>query len=257
MDKLITACIVLYNNDREILLESINSFLNTKLNVELYLVDHSTSNELKDIIQNGKVTYIHNPSNPGFGAGHNFVINRIIDYSDYHLILNPDIYFEEGTVEKLLNFMEDSQEIGLVMPKVLYPNGNLQYLLKNNPTIWDMFIRSFLPKVLLPLFKNRIIRYEYRDKDYNSIMYDIPYLSGCFMFIRTSELKLVGGFDERYFLHMEDADLSRRFYKESKTAYYPFAVVYHHFGKLTHKQFKFKMITIKSAIKYFNKWGWL
>ena len=100
------------------------------------------------------------------------------------------------------------------------------------------------------------MKYEYRDKNYEQIMFDIPYLSGCFMFLRSDVLKRIGGFDERYFLHMEDADLSRKFNLYSKTAYFPDSCVYPHFGQLTHKKIKYKIITIKSAIKYFNKWGW-
>jgi GT2 family glycosyltransferase len=99
--------------------------------------------------------------------------------------------------------------------------------------------------------------YEYKDRDYNKIIFDIPYLSGCFMFLRTSILKKVGLFDDRIFMYLEDADLTRRFLEVSRTAYYPEAQVYHHFAKLTHKEVKFKWITIESAFVYFKKWGWL
>jgi GT2 family glycosyltransferase len=77
------------------------------------------------------------------------------------------------------------------------------------------------------------------------------------MFLRTSVLKKVGFFDDRIFMYLEDADLTRRFLEISRTAYYPDAQVYHHFAKLTHKKLKFKWITVESAIVYFNKWGWL
>jgi GT2 family glycosyltransferase len=255
-NKLISASIVLYNNEEAILKEAINSFLNTDLNIVLYLIDHSPNDNLKNINISEKVFYIHNPLNPGFGAGHNVAINKIIDTSSYHLVLNPDVYFERGTIEKLISFMEINMDVGLVMPKVLYPDGNIQYLCKTEPTLLDMFIRSFMPGVFKSFFKNRIMKYEYRDKNYEQIMFDIPYLSGCFMFLRSDVLKRIGGFDERYFLHMEDADLSRKFNLYSKTAYFPNSCVYHHFGQLTHKKLKYKIITIKSAIKYFNKWGW-
>ena len=256
MNKLITACIVLYNNDREILLESIISFLNTKLNIELYLVDHSTSNELKDIIRNDKVTYIHNPSNPGFGAGHNFVIKRIIDYSDYHLVLNPDIFYAPGTLEQLIQFMESNNDIGHVMPKILAPSGEFQFLCKKNPTVFDLFARGFMPNFLKSKFKKRLDSYTYKYEDFESVIYDVPYLSGCFMLFRTSVLKNVGLFDEKIFMYLEDADITRRFLEVSRTAYYPGATVYHHYAGLTHKKWKYKWITVQSALVYFNKWGW-
>ena len=238
--------------------EAINSFLNTKVNVKLYLIDNSPSDKLKILVDDARVEYIHNPSNPGFGAAHNIAIKQAITIaSDYHLVLNPDIYFEGGTLEKLVNFMDNDEEVGHIMPRIEYPNGEIQYLCKTNPTFFDLFARGFMPKFLKDIFQTRMDKYEYKDHDYEKIIYDIPYLSGCFMFLRTKTLKEVGFFDDKIFMYLEDADLTRRFLEISRTAYYPSAKVYHHFAKLTHKQFKFKWITIESAFIYFNKWGWL
>jgi GT2 family glycosyltransferase len=76
------------------------------------------------------------------------------------------------------------------------------------------------------------------------------------MFFRISTLKKVGFFDEKIFMYLEDADITRRFLEFSNTVYYPFATVFHHYAGLTHKKLKFKIITIQSAFIYFNKWGW-
>lgn len=238
--------------------EAIKSFLNTDLNVRLYLVDNSPKDCLNILANDHRIEYIHNPSNPGFGASHNLAIEKAFQLnSDYHLVLNPDIYFHENTLEKLCNFMDVNNHVGHVMPKVTYPNGDFQYLCKTNPTFFDLFARGFLPSFLKKMFMKRMDKYEYKDKDYNAIIYDVPYLSGCFMFLRTKILKKVGFFDDRIFMYLEDADLTRRFLEVSTTAYYPMAHVYHHFAKLTHKKLKFKWITVESAIIYFNKWGWL
>jgi GT2 family glycosyltransferase len=256
MNKLITACIVLYENDRKMLLESINSFLNTELNIELYLIDHSPTNQLKDIIQHEKVIYIHNSINPGFGSGHNNAIEKIIEISDYHLILNPDVYFEKGTLEMICDFMDMNLNIGQLMPKVTYPNGEIQYLCKTNPTFFDLFARGFLPNFIKNIFKKRIDSYEYKNHNYEEMIYDIPYLSGCFMFLRTETLKKVGFFDDNIFMYLEDADITRRFLQVSRTVYFPHVSVFHHYAGLTHKKWKYKWITIQSAFIYFNKWGW-
>jgi GT2 family glycosyltransferase len=76
------------------------------------------------------------------------------------------------------------------------------------------------------------------------------------MFLRNETLKKVGLFDDKIFMYLEDADLTRRILEVSRTVYFPDAVVYHHFARLTHKKIKFKWITIKSAFYYFKKWGW-
>ena len=253
----ISACIVLYRNDRKVLKETISSFLNTALHVKLFLIDNSPENSLSDICLDDRVIYFHNPANPGFGAAHNIAIKRaIIQKSKDHLVLNPDIYFEQGNLEKLVKFMDLNKDVGHVMPKVLYPDDSVQYLCKTNPTFFDLFARRFLPKFLRKIFKRRMDAYEYRDRDYNETMFDISYLSGCFMFLRTETLQKVGLFDERIFMYIEDADLTRRFLKVSKTAYFPDAVVYHHFEKGSHKNWRLTWYSIQGAFIYFNKWGW-
>lgn len=253
----ITSCIVLYKNDRTLLRDAIDSFLNTALDVKMYLIDNSPTDALKDIIEDNRVLYLHNPSNPGFGAAHNIAIEAIIkEESIYHLVLNPDVYFEAGTIEKIFNFMEANKNVGHIMPKVLYPDGSVQHLCKRNPTPFDLFARRFMPSFMKGWFKERMDKYEYKDKGYEKTLFNIPYLSGCFMFLRTDTLKKVGLFDDRIFMYIEDADLTRRFLQISQTAYFSEAVIYHHFEKGSHKNWKLTWYSIHGAFIYFNKWGW-
>jgi GT2 family glycosyltransferase len=252
----ITATIVLYKNNVEVVGETIKSFLNTSLNVKLYLVDNSPTDDLKVLCNESRIEYIFNPSNPGFGAAHNIVMRNVWDVSEYHLVLNPDVYFERGTLEQLFHFMEADKNVGHVMPKVLYPDNQIQYLCKRNPTPFDLFARRFLPDGIRKYMKRRLDLYEYKDRNYDELIYNIPYLSGCFMFLRTSILRKVGLFDDRIFMYIEDADLTRRFLQVSKTAYFPKATIYHHFAKGSHKNWKLTWYSIQGAFIYFNKWGW-
>jgi GT2 family glycosyltransferase len=254
---LITGSIVIYKNDISILENAINSFLNTGLNVKLFLIDNSPSDILKSHFQKTNISYIHNPLNPGFGASHNIAIKKSISIgSDYHVVINPDIYYSAGNLEKMKLFMDSNDTIGQLMPKVLFPDGSFQFLCKRNPTVFDLFARGFMPAFLKNKFKNRLDKYEYRSSNFEKLIYDIPYLSGCFMFFRISVLKKVGLFDDKIFMYLEDADLTRRVLNVSRTVYYPDAYIFHHYAGMTHKKWKYKLITIKSAIIYFNKWGW-
>jgi GT2 family glycosyltransferase len=253
----VTGSIVLYNNDPEIIKGAMFSFLNTKLSLKLFVIDNSPSDQLREIFEYPNVEYLHNPLNPGFGASHNLAILKSIQSnSNYHVILNPDIYFDSGTIETIVDFMDMNFNIGLLMPMINYPNGELQYLCKKNPTFFNLFVRGFVPKIFSSIINSNNKLYEYRDHNYQNLIYDIPYLSGCFMFFRTDILQKTGLFDERFFMYLEDADITRRVLEISRTVYYPFAKVYHHFAGFTHKKIKFKLITIKSAFTYFNKWGW-
>ncbi|MFA4957721.1 MAG: glycosyltransferase family 2 protein [Candidatus Methanoperedens sp.] len=251
----ITASIVTCRNDLKILQKAINSFLDTELSVRLIVVDNSPNDEIRQICNDNRIEYVFNNANIGFGAGHNIAIQRIQELSKYHLVLNPDIYFSRGNLEKLYNFMENNNDVGLVMPKILYPDGSLQYLCKKLPTPFDLILRRFIPSFLKPLFRKRLDSFEFKDKDYNKIM-SVPGLSGCFMFIRTSGFKEIGMFDERFFMYAEDTDLCRRIGNKYKTMYYPEAVIYHEFAKGSYKSTKLLIVHINSAIKYFNKWGW-
>ncbi|KUJ58274.1 glycosyltransferase [Chryseobacterium aquaticum] len=253
----IIGCIVLYNNKKEIVEEAIKSFLNSDLNLTLYLIDNSPNNYLSCLKNDERIIYIFNPSNPGFGAAHNIAILKSIEEkSKYHLVLNPDIYFEKGEIEKMFYFLEDNKDFGQLMPKILSPDNSIQYLCKKNPTFFDLFARRFLPKSIQAFYKKRMDSYQYKNYDYDNIIYDVPYFSGCFMLFRTSSLEKIKGFDEKIFMYIEDADITRRMLQEFRTIYFPKAQVYHHYEKGSYKSFRLMIYNIQGAIIYFNKWGW-
>ena len=76
------------------------------------------------------------------------------------------------------------------------------------------------------------------------------------MFLRTSVLKRVGGFDETYFLYMEDLDLCRRIGQVARTVFYPAVSVMHGYQKGSYKSSRLLKHHLRSAVRYFNKWGW-
>ena len=251
----LSASIVVYKNAVEILEKTIQSFLRSTLDSKLYIVDNSPTDRLKALVNDPRIIYRFNNKNVGFGAGHNTILREILNESKYHIILNPDVYFEEGVIQKLYTFMNQHSEIGQVMPKVLYPDGRLQPLCKLLPTPQTLIKRRFFNFYKSSLERENY-RYELRFSGYDKIM-DVPFLSGCFMFLRTEALKKVGLFDERFFLYTEDADLSRRIQKHYRTVYFPQATIYHHYQRRSYQTFWLTWCNIKSAIRSFNKWGWL
>jgi GT2 family glycosyltransferase len=252
---MLTISLVLYKNDistLKALFESINFF---KEDYIFYIIDNSPTDELSSVCDDSKMVYIFNDANIGYGAAHNIAIDKaFLVGSEYHLVINPDIYFGEGTLEKIIDFMNSNYAIGNLMPKVLYPDGSLQYLCKLLPTPFDWIGRRFSPFKKYVEKRNEL--FELRFCGYNKIM-DVPYLSGCFMFLRTSVLKEVGLFDTSIFMYGEETDLCRRMINKGyRTTFYPEATIYHEFQKGSHKTIKLTWIGIKSAIYYFNKWGW-
>jgi GT2 family glycosyltransferase len=253
----ISVSLVLYNNSLEEVRGVLDCFLSSSFISKVYIIDNSITDLISCNLNNIKIDFFHNPINPGFGSSHNIAIKKSISESfDYHIVSNVDISFSPGTIDALLEFMQNNRNVGQVMPKVLLPNGNIQHLCKKNPTLFDLFVRGFVPTKVHKYFNKRIREYEYLDHDYEKPIFDIPYLSGCFMFFRNSSLKDVGFFDENFFMYLEDADITRRMLNKYSTAYFPYSSVFHEYSGLTHKKIKFKFITIHSAFIYFSKWGW-
>jgi len=251
----LNASIVLYHNNIAQIKKVIESFLGTHLDTILYLVDNSTDDALRDLVNlDERIIYIFNNANIGYGAGHNIAIKKsIANGIAFHLVLNPDLYFEGEVIDRLYDYMSVHQDVGNIMPKILYPNGDNQYLAKLLPTPLDWILRRFLPARYT---KGITDKFELRYTNYIDVM-NVPFLSGCFMFLRVSSLEDVGLFDENIFMYMEDVDLNRRLHAKYKTLYYPNVSVYHEYERGSHKDFKLLRISIESSIKYFNKWGWI
>jgi GT2 family glycosyltransferase len=250
---MITASIVTYHNSEFDIEKVLQSVIDSCID-KIYLVDQSETDLYRHFENRSpKIRYLHNTNN-GYGSGNNIAIVQAmkVDHSIYHIVLNPDIHFEKNTIEEIVKYMDLNNDVGLVMPKVFYPNGEIQYLCKLIPTPIDILFRRFLSH---SKFKNRDRRFNLLFTDYNKAI-NIPYLSGCFMFLRVSALKKVGLFDERFFMHFEDLDLSRRIHEHYRTMYYPSAQIVHAHAASHRVRFKMLKISFINAVKYFNKWGW-
>ena len=251
---MITASIVAYHTPTDELSHLLECVVQSCIDT-LYLVDNSSNDSLRELGNTSpKIVYIYS-DNLGFGHGHNIAIRKALAANaDYHIVINPDVYWEGQVIEGIRAFMDTHRDCGLVMPKVLYPDGELQYLCKLLPTPMDLFGRRFLP--FKGIQQKRDARFELHASGYDKVM-EVPSLSGCFMFMRVDVLKKVGMFDERFFMYAEDLDLCRRIGEVSKTMYYPDVSIFHAYGKGSYKNKKLLKYHICSVVKYFNKWGWL
>lgn len=250
---MITASIVAYHTPVDELSHLLQCVCQSSIDI-LYLIDNSSNDSLRELSNSSpKIVYIFS-DNLGFGHGHNIALKKAIEKNaQYHIVINPDIYWEGNVIETLSAYMDIHPDCGLVMPKVLYPNGDLQYLCKLLPTPMNLFGRRFLP--FKGILRKMDERFELHFSGYDKEM-EVPSLSGCFMFMRVDVIRETGGFDERFFMYAEDLDLCRRIGEVSKTMYYPAVSVYHAYGKGSYKNKKLLKYHICSVTKYFNKWGW-
>jgi GT2 family glycosyltransferase len=251
----LSASLVLYQNNPQMVKNLLESLAATPIDFELSIIDNSPQPALACIFQDFNVDYYFNcGNNVGFSRGHNLALKRVKKHK-YHLVLNPDIFFEKNVLSELIAFLDINPDIGLVSPKILYPSGEIQYLCKRYPSVLILFVRRFLPSFIQSIFTKKLHWYEMRDTSYDHI-FDVPYLSGCFMLFRRDHLDDIGHFDEDIFMYFEDADITLRMTNKHRAVFYPFVSIFHHWAKGSYKSFKLAKINIQSAIYFFNKHGW-
>ena len=245
----ISATIVVYKEAAKTLQKTIASFLNVSLRKKLYIIDNSPSNTLKEFCDFPEVEYVFVGQNKGFGSGHNLVLDNIKNYSRYHLILNPDVIFEPNVLLKLIKELETNQDVAMVSPKVMYPNGKQQYTCRRTPTLLELFYRR------VGLRKKFTALQEYRDQELEKSFYP-DFIHGCFMLFKTQDFINLKGFDEQYFLYMEDADICRKIkVAGKKVMYYPSVQITHIHRRGSAKNSALLYYHIVSAVKYFKKWN--
>lgn len=251
----ISCSVVSFHNPPKQVAQTLHNVAATPGNIALCLLDNSRTDALAAIACEAGARYVHLPSNPGFGAAHNIAIREAIANGyDYHLVLNPDIAFGPEVIPALAAYMQAHPDVGLLMPDIRYPDGRRQHLCKLLPNPVDLLLRRFMPSLYRA--SGRLATYELHRSGYNRVM-DVPSLSGCFMFLRTSVLRQVDGFDEGFFLYMEDFDLSRRIGRVARTVFYPAVSVTHEYQQGSYKKASLLRHHLRSAFRYFNKWGWL
>lgn len=225
------------------------------LNFKIYFINNSPDNKrLSNYIskiasQDNHVISIVAKENRGFGAGNNLAINQIS--SDFHIVLNPDVLIPDShQIGKMIDFMEQKSVV-LLSPLILSKDGKVQKLVKHQPSMFDMAIRflgdNFFPK--------RQKWFTFENVGYDKV-HEGNNFPGSFLVFKTSVLKLIGGFDERFFLYMEDSDVCRAMSKKGKCMFFPGAYVIHEWQRNNRNSLKGFFQMVASMVKYFDKWGW-
>jgi GT2 family glycosyltransferase len=250
---LITACIITYNSEKHIENVLASLFQSTVINrMEITVVDNASTDRTAALVEASYpgVRLIKLPQNIGFGQGH----NKALPYMNapYHLIVNPDITMEPDVLERMTAFMDTRADVALLTPKVLHPDGSEQFLPKELPSI-HFLLGGYLERLGRP-FTSWRSRYTWRDREVTEPV-ELFFATGCFMLARADALKVVGGFDPRYFLYMEDADLTREMKAKGVTLYHPGFSVTHVWSRDSAHSLKSTLMHVKSMMQYFCKWG--
>lgn len=225
---------------------------------KIALIDNSEQSsqtlfEKQKFQDSSEVSYLFTGANLGYGRAHNIALRESIqDKVDFHLVLNDDIRLLAEDLDTIHAFMDTHPDVGCLMPRVFSPDGEEQYLAKLLPAPLDLFGRRFLPESLM---RRRNARFELRHLDHNQPI-DAPYLSGCFMYLRTRAAAGAGLFDERYFLYPEDIDLTRTIHRHYRTLYWPRVTIVHDHRRASYHSWRMTWVHMQNLCRYFRKWGW-
>lgn len=245
----ITASIVTYN-DTEKALNAVSSLKEHTKERELrvFVFDNASKNIDIRLSSAADVLELNN-QNLGFGAAHNKILS--FEMGKYHAVVNPDITVDSDVLSHLADILDKNSDIAMITPKIMNADGTEQKLPKRTPTARYLFLGRLAR--FGGVFKKIRNEYVMKNTVFEDIT-DIDFCSGCFFLIRSEVFKEIGGFDERYFMYLEDADLTRQAKKYGRVVFCPTEKVTHIWERGSAKSLKLLMIHISSFIKYVRKW---
>lgn len=227
------------------------------------IVDNHSNDGVESLAQMfPQFSVIQQTKNRGFGASHNRGF-RSCD-ARYFFILNPDTFFQKGQclVSRLYRFMEEHDKVGIVAPKLLYPDGSLQYSCRRFP----LFLQPLYSRTRLGergSGKRIADHFFMKDFDHASLRL-VDWVLGSAMLVRTSVFNEIGGFDERFWMYVEDTDLCRRVWEAGHLVYFfPEVALEHALQRLSAKEKgvipslmknRYAWEHLSSWLKYFWKW---
>lgn len=227
--------------------------LKDNLTKEIILVDNGSSDGSAEYVKRNwpEVIVIENGSNMGYAGANNAGIRR--SSGKYLMFLNPDTELSSDTAEKLAAYFEKTGDAGIVAPKLLYPDGALQYSCRTFYSLRTVFFRRFLRKLNSGLERKHLML----DWDHNSPASVDWVLAAC-IFTKRELMDKIGQFDEKYRLYFEDVDLCYRFAQNGyRTYYYPLTTVVHHHQRDSAKRIsRTTLWHVQSMVRFFRKFGW-
>ncbi len=241
---MVSASIVTYNDCARVRNACSSITDNTKrYPLKLYIIDNASSDGTLESLSDFDADIIKNQSNLGFGAAHNKVLDK--EMGKYHFVVNPDIVLSSDVISDMVDFFEAHPDVVMACPKILNFDGTEQKLPKSRPTFKRLYLGRLSDKTRS--------EYIWAERELKAPC-DIDFCTGCFFCIRSDVFKSLGGFDQRFFMYLEDADLTLRAKKFGRVVINPQISVTHIWERESAKSVKYLFIHILSSLKFLWKW---
>jgi GT2 family glycosyltransferase len=223
---------------------------------EIIVVDNASSDGTVEAVSARfpRARVVANGENLGYSRG----VNQGIRLSSGRaiLILNPDIMVRDGSIDRLMAFMDAHPDAGIVGSKLVYPDGRIQPSCRSFYTIRALVLRRTFLGRLFPHAKSL--------RDHLLLDYDhetpraVDWIIGACMLVRREALEKVGAMDERFFLYFEDIDWCNRMKRHGWSVYYdPSSVMTHTYERSSAKSVLRKpfLLHLLSLMRYYEKWN--
>jgi len=231
--------IILSYNTSELLEKCLNSvYANTKSDFEVIVVDNASEDDSSQMIKKKftKVKLIESKKNLGFASGVNLGAKSA--QGEYILLLNSDTLLEDNSIGIMVDYLKQQSDVAILGGRLDNKDGSTS--------------KSFDSFYNLPKLVNMLIRDKHREKVDVKKPIRVDWVSGGFMMIRKNTFEKLGGFDEKFFMYIEDMELCFRASKENfVTHYLPSAHVLH-VGQGSSNR-SFAIINIYKGVLYFYK----
>lgn len=226
MDKLISIIIITYNHSSSIerCLASVKNQEGVK--AELIVIDNASSDSTSAKVKNYNPDYlIERKTNSGFAKAANEGVK--LSQTDYLLFLNPDAELKEQAIQNLVNELEKDNKIAMVGGKFISNEGKPMVSFGNFPSFRTEIVQKLKLHKLFPWA--RYITPSLFSRNLFNKIHAVDWVSGGFCLVRKKTFQEIGGFDENYFVYLEDVDLAKRFKQRGyQINFSPNAVAIHH-----------------------------
>lgn len=242
-------------NTRELLVECLRSLVRERspYQMEIIVVDNGSEDFSQEAVRTEfpQVKLIENGANLGFARANNVGIRQ--SNGRYVCIVNSDVKVLDGCIDTLCGYMDQNPSVGIVGPKILWPDMTLQDSCRKFPSLWNNFCTA---AGLNRLFRqSKIFSGEHMLYFSHNLVYEADFLAGCFLMIRKQALNQVGIFDEGFFIYSEEIDLCKRFWKNGwKVKFFPGASAVHNVGASSSRApLRFYLELQRSKLRYWKK----
>jgi GT2 family glycosyltransferase len=228
--------VIVSYNTCQILDECIASIENeTTVKHEVIIVDNASTDNTCRMLRDKYpyVTLIENDHNVGFARANNQGFS--IASGKYFFMLNPDTVILDGAIDKLVDFMEHNDNVGICGPRNIGRDGQLQYNCDHFPSVWNTLwvygnLINRYPRVRM-FRKSRMQYWDYGE------MRDVERIAGCSLMIKSNVYKKLSGLDNKFFMYFEETDLCYRARRSGyRIVYLPSASILHYGGESSFTQ---------------------